>query len=182
MILFSCGPSKKNADANGYVVPRIDSLEGMFFYEGNVPYKCFTRNDQVERSNSVILFDEQISTYGVERLYKKGVFYFTYPSLISKYIKQNRVSLAQNKNSIQKFEKDLNFLVHTDDSAYNSTLYYDSSKVLSFKKFYAKIYYYRLGKLQQLIPDTKNYQCCYSNAESNTETMFITDIREVKVY
>jgi hypothetical protein len=182
LFLFSCMGNKKNVNSNRYLVPQIDSLEGMFFYEGNVPYKCFTRLNQVEQSNNIIFFDEQITSLSIEQLYKKGVFYFTYPSLISDYIKQHKVSLAQNKNSIQKFEKKISFLIHKDDSAYNSTLYYDSSKILSFKKFYGKIYFFDLGKLEQFVPYSRNYECCYWNIKTTTQTFFITDISEVKIY
>ena len=182
LFLFSCLGNKKNIGDYRYSVPQIDSLEGMFFYEGNVPYRCFARLDQVEQSNNIICFDEQIISLSIEELYKKGIFYFTYPSLISDYIKQHKVSLTQNKNSIQKFEKEINFLIHKDDGTYNNTLYYDSSKILSFKKFYGKIYFFKLGKLEQFVPSTRNYKCCYSNIKITTETFFITNIIAVKIY
>jgi hypothetical protein len=182
IFLLACNGNKKGISTVRYSVPKIDSLEGAFFYEGNVPYKCFVRNNQIEQTNNVIFYDAAITSISIDNLYQKGVFYFTYPTVISEYIKKNKISLLQNKSSIQNFEKNINFLIHSNDSIYTKTLFYYSINILSFKKSYAKIYYFKLGKMEQPIPDMKNYECCYSNIKKMVETFFITDIKNLKLY
>jgi hypothetical protein len=160
----------------------MDSTEGLFFYEVNAPLKCFTRFDQIEQSNNIVFFAENISSVQIDELYSKGIFYYSYPAVISNYILETRTSLPQIKSSILDFEKKLNYLSHASDSVYQKTLYYDSSKVLSFKKFSAKIFFFSLGELNQRIPSLNDYTCCYSNKKIKTKAFSIYDIKEVKVY
>ena len=66
--------------------------------------------------------------------------------------------------------------MHQADESYNNTIVYDKSRKLSFKKIYAEFIVYKLGKLEQLIPKTKDYECCFSNFSVFTQTYFIKDV------
>jgi hypothetical protein len=82
LIIFFIDASN-SLSAQQYVVSKMDSTEGLFFYEVNAPVKCFTRFDQIEQSNNIVFFAENISSVQIDELYSKGIFYYSYPAAIS---------------------------------------------------------------------------------------------------
>jgi hypothetical protein len=159
-----------------------DTVSGYFLYEVNVAYKCYSRFDQIEQGNNLILYDSLMSNLDIKDLYKHGVFYFEYQYPIVRYIENHKKGLSQVKEDISRFNDSISSFRHVDDSSYMKTLVYDNSKVLSYKLVYAKFIVVHLGKLKQLIPTTQNFRCCYSNTIKEIDTYFITDILEFKIY
>jgi len=76
----------------------------------------------------------------------------------------------------------INYVKYLFDTSYNSTLFYDAKKVLTYKKMYLKFSYKNLGKRELLIPDISNYEFCYSNKKISANCFFITEIIEFKIF
>lgn len=160
----------------------IDTLEGLFFYEVNVPEKAYTKFDQVEQSNKLIPYDSLIYYKNIEDLYEHGVYIFHYESIMGDFINERRQGIARNKVAIQKLDDSVCMPVFLGDSAYLSNLYFDKSRSFSYKKIYAKLAVVNLGRRDQLIPKADNYRCCYSNRKGKPDTYFIVDVLESKLY
>lgn len=177
LFFYSCSSTIKNNKTITYKDNfRVDTIQGYFLYEVNVPAKCFTRFDQIEQGNNLIFFDSLISVRRIEKLYQRGVFLFEYQPIIDQYINDHQLGLTQNKDAIRNFNHAISYAIHRDDSAYNKELYYDEKKILAYKKVYAKFSFVTLGGLKQLIPITENYKCCYSNKTEMTNSFFIIDV------
>lgn len=160
----------------------VDTIQGYFLYEANVPLMCYSRFDQIEQGNNLIFFDSSINKKEIQELYTKGVFIYSYPLVIQQYINKKGSGLPQNKTAVWDFERAISYFHHQKDSLYNRTLYYDKKNILSYKKICAKFACINLGKLKQLIPKTANYKCCYSNTSEMINTFFIIDVFEFKLY
>lgn len=161
---------------------KIDTIQGYFLYEVDAPSKCFARFDQIEQGNNLIYFDTLIGKSRIGNLYEKGVFLFEYQPLMYKYATSHEGGVKQNRTSIQKFSNSIDADDHKDDSVYRKNLYYDSNKVIAYKKVYAKFVIISMGKLEQMIPVTENYKCCFSNKKAYLNTFFIIDVLNFIVY
>lgn len=161
---------------------RVDTIQGYFLYEANVPFKCYSRYDQIEQSHNLIFFDSSISTTEIISSYQKGVFAYQFQPMIDKIITQKQISIPQNKNNFWKFHKAISYIDHVNDSVYNNQLYYDRKNILAYKKVYATFATIDLGKIGQLVPNTDNYSCCYSNTTDSLNTYFITDVIDFIIY
>ncbi len=175
----SCGITSKQSQLAS--INKIDTIEGFFFYEFDVPIKCYNRFDQIEQGNNLIYFDSLLSEQNIKNFYKKGVFVYQYQPFIHKFIEDKKVGISQNKQSINQFNKAINYNFQINDSSYLKTLYKDEKKIISYKKLYAKFLCLNLGELQQLVPKTKNYQCCYSNIDENLNTFFVIDVLDFEL-
>jgi hypothetical protein len=136
----------------------------------------------VENSNNIVYFGKINRQSDIEKLYKKGVFFFLFGSEIIEYINESNTFLVQNKKSIQEFDSAINYVKYLFDTSYNSTLFYDTKKILTYKKVYLKFSYKNLGKRDLLIPDISNYECCYSNKKISARCYFITEVIEFKIF
>ena len=180
LIGLSCSNSKSTS--SGFLYNSSDTVEGFFLYEVNVPRKCFTRFDQIEQGNNFVHFDSVGLNTNLFHVYKKGVFYFSYQPVIADYILKMGISTEQDKISIHDFTLGIDYLNHRNDSNYNKTLYYDGSKLLTYKKFYAKFTVKNLGHIDQLIPKTMNYECCYWNQLKSVQTYLVKKIISFRIY
>jgi hypothetical protein len=178
--LFSCVTSRKKQ--NNAVAVTTKLIEGYFLYEANVPEKCFARFDQIEQGNNLIFFDTLVNEVGIEQLYQKGVFVFQYQPMLEKVVDSGKVKTDQNREPLNQFEKAISYILHNEEYQYNNTYYYDSSKVLTYKKIYAQFRVVNCGKINQLVPHMGNYECCYSNEIEAIETYFISDVMQFKLY
>jgi hypothetical protein len=178
-LIFSCSSQKVTSDSH---INKTDTIEGFFLYEVNTPRKCYTRFDQIEQGNNLIYFDSIALNKNIEEAYTNGLFYFLYQSVINNYIKKIGHGINQDKNSVYRFTLAIDYLIHDRDSVYNKTLYFDNSRILTYKKVYAKFVALNIGYLDQLVPVTKNYECCYSNKKKSLNTYFITKVISFKLY
>lgn len=165
-----------NRHSNRFIQFQIDTLEGFFLYEINAPEKCYTRFDQIEQGNALLRFDTLISKKPITEFYRRGIFIFAFQPIMQNYIKDFSIGAIQNKNVINNFLSKINNLIKEKDSTGKGVLYYDSKKLLSFKKVYLRLVVASLGYQKQLVPKTKKYKCCYSNTLEEINTFFIIDI------
>ena len=159
-----------------------DTIAGYFLYEVNVPLKCYTRFDQIERGHNLIIYDSLIGEKNIQYLYRNGIYILDYESLIVQYITRQGKGIPQNQDALWSFRKAIYHSFNETDTADTQNLHFDKSKTLSYKKIYAKFVVLRLGKLEQMIPDTNNYQCCYANRKEVINSFFITDILEFDLF
>lgn len=180
IIFLGCSINKRGSINTKILL--VDTIQGYFFYEFNVPLMCYSKLDQIEQSHNLIYFDSLISKIEIRELYQKGVFAYQFQPMVDKFIKKNKADIPQNKTAFWKFYRAISYYEHINDSAYKEQLYYDSKKKLSYKKVFAKFSIVNLGKLKQLVPNTHNYICCYSNKTESLNTYFIIDVLEFKLY
>jgi hypothetical protein len=181
ILLFSC--ISRNPIYQGKSVVNTglkDTVEGVFLYEVNVPQKCYTRIDEIEQGNNLIYFDSLINVKEIVDLYTKGVYTLEFQPFLEPAFRSK--GILQNRNTIVEFQKNIHPYINENDSNYHRNLYYDSRKILTFKKVYLKFECKNLGELSQLIPTTKNYKCCYSNMKVKLNTFYITEIFDYRVY
>ena len=163
-------------------IDRNDTISGYFLFEVNVPKKCFTRFDQIEQGNNLINYDASIATNDVGTIYEKGVFCLSPQPFIEKFFLKGNPNLTQNRKSVDSFVQLLNPFMHENDSAFNKSLIKDKSGLLSYKKVYARFCILKLGNVDQLVPQTINYRCCYANYKRSIKTFYIKDILEYKIF
>ncbi|MEO8406263.1 MAG: hypothetical protein ABI480_16760 [Chitinophagaceae bacterium] len=159
----------------------LDTIEGDFLYEVNVPLKAYTRFDQIERGNNLIIYDSLFASGEVSQAYQKGIFILDYELIIQEFLKQHKDLRLTQDPDIWKFIKRVNQTTHQNDSLYMSTLYYDRSKIFSFKRIRAKLVVAHLGLIKQLIPASDNYKCCYTTKFDNLDTYFVQNVLEFKI-
>jgi hypothetical protein len=183
LILLSCALfDKSSAQTRVYkTMEDTDTLEGYFLYEVNVPAMCYTRFDQIEQGRNMLFFDSLLVKGPMNRLYEKGVFFINYDLPIADYIYKNEVNFNRDTSSIGKFQIDLSPLLHSKDSSYLKSLYFDKTGILSYKKVYAKFSCIRLKKVSQLIPKTSGFECCYSNERKKIDSYIITKIINYRI-
>jgi hypothetical protein len=179
----SCLFLKKEGSHRGKVFTlRNDTISGFFLYEVNVPDLCFSRFDQIEESNRLIIYDNNIRAQPIDRLYKKGVFYLDYARPIENYILNNRKSLTQNKIALNTFLTIISPFRHLNEEGYKKGLIFDKTNTLSYKKVYMKFVCIRLEKNFVMIPKTIDYKCCFSAEEKYLDLYFIKDILAYTIY
>jgi hypothetical protein len=171
---------KGHSPATGEAI-HMDTITGCFLYEVNVPNKCYTRWDQIEQGNNLVFFDSLIGKKPIDELYRKGVFMFEYQPVIARFIEKRRAGIAQNTASIKRFRDSIGFATHEHDRLYTRNLYYDSKKILTYKKVRATFVVLPVKALEQLVPDTRHYTCCYANKTEKLDTYFITDVLEFNI-
>lgn len=173
---------KNHCKKKNIVRIKIDTLSGLFLYGINVPFRCYSRGDEISGMGNLIWFSEDISKKNIAELYKKGIFTYA-PStenIHKAFEKGDSSSVSESKN-MRKFEIQAIRYLMSDDSLKSKTLIYDASKNLSYLKIYAKLAVEDLGPMKALIPKTDGYQCCYSNMSAVIETYLIKDIIEFKI-
>lgn len=153
-----------------------DTIEGFFLYEVNVPMKCYSRFDQIEQGNNFICYDSIKFNENIQDVYQNGVFYFIFQPVIANFMTKTGTRINQDKVSVNTFSLSVDYLNHLEDTDYNNLLYYDRNKILTYKKFFAKFVVQKLGYIKQLIPTTKNYECCYSNKLKSVKSYFVTKV------
>lgn len=173
----SCASNKVSKNVLSIpVLDKTDTIEGFFLYEVNVPSKCYSRFDQIEQGNNLILFDSVGVSAEIKSVYDKGVFFYLYQPVITEFIMNTGKGIAQKKESIKAFNLSIHHDIHKEDSLYHETLYFDKQRILSYKKLYAKFCVKYLGYLKQLIPVTKDYKCCYTNQVKSIKSYFVTEV------
>jgi hypothetical protein len=159
----------------------IQNKLGFFLYEVDVPQKNFTRFDQIESSNRLLIIDSLTNKFSVGEIYNAQIFFIKAEDCIAEMKIKNYPNTLQNKKSINKFESSVSYLTHLNDESINDYIIKDSSGILSYIVIQANISYVELGKVEILIPKIENYHCCFSNQSKLINCNYIVNIENFKL-
>jgi hypothetical protein len=180
--IFILSGFKNKFNRNHFAKVKVDTLSGLFLYEINVPFNCYSRFDQIEQGNSLIYFSDDISKKNITEVYKKGIFtYSPTEAIINKALKEGFNTVSKSEN-IWKFVRQTAPYIYEKDSINSKSLIYDISGNLTYIKIYAKIAVENLGPTKVLIPKTDGYQCCFSNSSTEVETYLILNFIDFRIY
>jgi hypothetical protein len=179
---FSYSQEKRATKGNFSNNYKLDTIEGLFLYEVNVPYACYSRFDQVEQSPLIIKYDSVQFLRNMRDEYKKGVFFYLYSKSVSSRVDLNEIKSKFKESSVIALLEKLVYIYSKYDSVYMSKVIFDNSKKLMYKKFYAKLVCLNVGQITYMIPELSNYHCCYANIKEQVEAKYILEVLKFEVY
>lgn len=176
-IFFSLGNIKNAASRSKKRTPRIDTIEGVFFSEINVPYMCYTSFDAITQGKSILYGNDSLFNKDLVGLYKKGVF-ISNINVNDKFASRIDVNFFKNYSTLGKFAYPTAKFENETDPQIRKQLLYDQKGNLSYKKIYLKMTVFYLGKIKRLVPLMSSDVCTGTLTE--IPTFFIKDFLIVK--
>ncbi|SHL81423.1 hypothetical protein SAMN05444266_10581 [Chitinophaga jiangningensis] len=180
LIIFFC--LYVNLQAGNVFVPKVskslelDTINGDFLYELNVGYSCYSRFDQIEQMEDVITYDSFLVRNNLAQLYKRGMFLLFPDKTIYSSLSQREIMKFRKDSSIIHFIQPFYSMKHPYDSSGFTGVVSDSTGNLLFKRFHAIMVCARIGPAQMLVPNMKDYKCCYANTKEFVNAWYVLEL------
>gem|GEM_PF-6617006 len=155
---------------------QVDTITGDFLFELNVAYSCYSRFDQIEQLDDIIIYDSLLLKRDLQRLYRKGMYVILPAKRIQDFLKQPEIRSRRKDSSVFNFLRPTFVKKRAGDSLFYASATSDRTGRLLYRKFHATLVCAKIGPVETMIPDMRKYKCCYANKKEQIDSWYILEV------